>query len=268
MLTRLVRWTMWADIGRSAIVFGQEPSRRMCAVQRMKTWIWLLACLSSLVVGIAHAAPQKDPLAGGRWESLGTQDKVKLARMPIKGSNLFAVRGESVIHSPVAKVASVIYDATRWAEWADAMKEVRILQRGPGTELIVYQSFDMPPLVSDRDTVYKYDMVWQGDRIRIWGSSVRHPRAPKTIGIRSELIIGRWYLTPLGPNRTLLVAEVLMDPRGSLPAWVVNHVQRDYPADTINHIRKQASRADVKPVKLPPRPGQQTAGHPQSPTDS
>ena len=221
------------------------------------------------MVTLAQAAPHKDPLAGGRWESLGTQDKVKLARMAIKGSRLFAVRGESVINAPVAKVASVIHDASRWDEWADAMKEVRILQVGPGTERVVYQSFEMPPLVSSRDTVYKYDLVWEGDRIRIWGSSVKHPRAPKTIGIRSDLIIGRWYLKPMGPNRTHLVAEVLMDPRGSLPAWVVNLVQRDYPADTIKHIRKQAKRADVKPVALPPRPAQRrTAGTPNAPTDS
>ena len=37
-----------------------------------------------------------------------------------------------------------------------------------------------------------------------------------------------------------------MDPKGSLPTWFVNLVQRDYPVDLLAALAKQARRADER----------------------
>ena len=201
----------------------------------------------------AYSAEPSDPMGAGRWESLGALEGVKLARKSIRGNNLFAVRGESVIPHSMDRVATVINDHTRWKEWAHGMISAQLLERANDGTKIVYQAFDMPLLVSDRDTVYSFAMTWEGDRLKILGQSVPHPKAPPTVGIRTNLIAGRWFLEPMGPQKTHLVLEVLMDPKGSLPSWLVNIVQRDYPADTINQLKAQLHKPDIRTHPLPPR---------------
>ena len=61
-----------------------------------------------------------------------------------------------------------------------------------------------------------------------------------------NLVVGRWFLRPLGPNKTDLTIEVLMDPKGYLPSWFVNIVQRDYPIDTLTALRRQTSKRNIK----------------------
>ena len=62
-----------------------------------------------------------------------------------------------------------------------------------------------------------------------------------------RLIAGDWYMKPLAPNKTRVILEVLMDPRGSLPVWFVNIVQRDYPVNALGGLRRQTAKPDIKP---------------------
>ena len=212
-----------------------------------------LSCLCATAVS-AYGEEKLDPIGAGSWEKLGTKDGVKQARKRIKGNDLFAVRGEAVLEHPLDRVATVINDHTRWNEWAKAVTSSKLLARDQSGDKIVYQAFDMPMLISDRDTVYKFGMKWQGQTLKIVGQSVEHPQAPPTVGIRTKLITGRWSLSPEGPQRTRLVLEVLMDPMGRLPSWLVNIVQRNYPADTITNLRAQLRRPDLEILPLPTRP--------------
>ena len=62
-----------------------------------------------------------------------------------------------------------------------------------------------------------------------------------------SLLEGRWFLRKTETGKTHLVLEILMDPKGALPTWFVNMVQRDYPVGMLKALAKQALRSDVKP---------------------
>jgi hypothetical protein len=42
------------------------------------------------------------------------------------------------------------------------------------------------------------------------------------------------------------VAEVMVDPRGSVPTFLVNMVQRSWPFQTLTALRKQVAKPDIK----------------------
>jgi hypothetical protein len=60
---------------------------------------------------------------------------------------------------------------------------------------------------------------------------------------------GRYLLEPIDDGQhTRLTVELHADPKGALPAFVVNFFQKDWAHQTLVGIRKQAAR------RLPPPP--------------
>jgi hypothetical protein len=186
----------------------------------------------------------KSVLGKGNWEFLETKKGIRLSRKLVGKSGLFAVRGEAVVKSPIGKVATVIHDETRWTEWTNVMG-AKLVKLHSDNRKTVYQSFDMPMVVSDRDVVYTYGVWEMGETIFISGKSGSVKGNIQTIGVRMNLLAGDWYLTPTAKGHTRVVLEVLMDPKGYLPVWFVNVVQRDYPLNTLLGLQKQSAKAGV-----------------------
>lgn len=212
---------------------------------------WFIA-IALLMVNVSVASPRgADPLGDGFWERLGTEEGVVLKRKKIKGTKLFAVRGEATIDSPISRVASVLCDHTRWVEWTQSMTEAKLLSKGADGEKIVYQAFKMPAIIANRDVVYAFKLMKRDGYIEFNGASRPGLPSHPTNGVRMNLVVGRWFLKPIDELRTHLILEVLMDPRGYLPSWFVNIVQRDYPVDTLTALRRQAKKSDIQALPLP-----------------
>jgi len=193
--------------------------------------------------------PPKSALAKGNWEYLETKKGIKLYRKEVGNKGLFAVRGEAIVDESVEKIASVLYDESRWTEWTQ-IASGRLLKLRSDNRKVVYQAFDLPFILSDRDVVYTFG-VWKlpDGTTYISGKTEAADEnvGPDTIGVRAKLIAGDWYMKPLSPKKTRVVLEVLMDPRGSLPVWFVNIVQRDYPVRALGGLQRQAAKSDIKP---------------------
>lgn len=189
----------------------------------------------------------KSRLGKGNWEYLETKKDIRLSRKLVGDGGLFAVRGETVVKSPIGKVISAVYDETRWTEWTKIMG-AKLLKLHSDNQKTVYQSFDMPMVLSDRDVIYTFGVWETGETTFIsgWTNPAVVVNEPKTIGVRMNLVAGDWYLTPTKDGHTHVILEVLMDPKGILPAFFVNIAQRDYPVTTLVGLKKQAAKPGVK----------------------
>ena len=193
-----------------------------------------------------------DPLGNQPWELLGSEDGVLLKRKTVKGSELFAVRGEILIKSPIEKVAAVICDFNRWIEWTKDMSSVKDLGITKENAKIVYQSFDMPAFIDNREVIYGFKLTPLKHGFLVIGKGEKGlPEFHRENHTRMELILGRWKLMPSKQNYTTVELDVLMDPKGSLPSWFVNIVQRSYPADTLNALARQTKKPDIVALKNP-----------------
>jgi len=217
----------------------------------LRTLVFSSLFLAQLLVAPNGTAAGPDPFGPGPWEQLGTSKGVKLGRKLMPNSELFAVRGETTIPASPEKVASVICDPSRWKEWTRSMMGAGVIEDLSAQSRVVFQTFDLPFPVRDRDVVYQYEWRRNGQTIEVEGRNATPVNAPKSIGVRMNLVIGRWFLNPAPNNQTHLVLEILMDPRGSLPSWFVNLVQRNYPTDTLNALKAQVQKPDIQALSLP-----------------
>ena len=79
--------------------------------------------------------------------------------------------------------------------------------------------------------------------------SVEHPKKPvQDCCVRGQAF-GTFYRFEAlpGQNKTRLEVEVHTDPKGSLPSWLVNLVQKSWPRDTLMGLLKEAQKPEITP---------------------
>jgi hypothetical protein len=89
------------------------------------------AAVAALFVLALHAFAAR-PESHDDWIPVSTDHGVTTFRREVPGSGIVAVKGEGALDAPVWKVASVLLDTRRAAEWVDSLKESRVVRRlGP-----------------------------------------------------------------------------------------------------------------------------------------
>ena len=189
------------------------------------------------------------------WEEINDKDGVKVFRKEVAGSDVVAFKGDTIADGSVARILWILVDNEHRIEWVDRLYENKELERVSAHEYIVYQAFKLPIFISNRDYVYrgKAKRVNGTDQVELHLASTVHPKAPETIGVRANLINSRYLLTPVdGGKRTRIEVEIHTDPRGLLPTWLVNLIQKSWPLKTLKGIKAQLKKPHVKDYPLPP----------------
>ena len=207
----------------------------------------LLLVVAALFATAAVATPRTSVADAGGWETLRRDDGIVVQRKEVAGSPFVAFRGEGDVNAPLLLVGSVLVDVARSREWVDSVADSRVLRRLGDAEYVTYAHIGMPVLMSDREFVT--DVVLAADAatktLTIRMHSVDDPSAPRTDYVRGILADGSWVLTSMdGGSRTHVAAEIHADPRGAIPAWLVNLFQKNWGYNTLMSLRKQVAKRD------------------------
>lgn len=191
-----------------------------------------------------------DASGGVTWDLNGDEDGIETFTGSVAGSDFFAFRGAGAVDAPIAKVANVLIDTTRHPEWVPNFGGIRILEDVSKEEKVIYRHVLTPAVIDDRDFVLKVHVHTdeESGHLLVDIKSTKHPKAPPTEDkVRGVIHKNSGYrLWPIdGGRRTMVVFTIHVDPRGDVPAWIVNTFQDGHPRNTIKNIRAQAAKADV-----------------------
>jgi hypothetical protein len=183
------------------------------------------------------------------WVEVGRSDGVVVLRQEIPGDPVFAYRGQGILDAPFGKLISVALDVKRQPEWVNRLEAARILREITPLHRIVYLKVDSPWPVSDRDFVIesKYTLDRDKHQFLLEAHSVEDPSMPpQDCCVRGIVHRNRSEFTASPDGlQTKVDAEAHVDPKGSLPAWVINLVQKTFPHKSIRGLLKQVGKADV-----------------------
>jgi hypothetical protein len=154
-----------------------------------------------------------------------------------------------MVDAPVRTVALVLLDDDRAPEWVDSLAEARVVRVLSPTEYVEYNHASMPLIVSDREFVNTVSMAADpaAKTVLIRSVPVEDASIPKTRIVRG--LLDATYTLESVDGRTRLTVEIASDPKGWLPAWLVNFFQKDWARNTIEGIRAQCRKKDLKPPK-------------------
>ena len=227
---------------RSAAAKAILKAKGFAEVLNAGAWTQTLLLLLTLVATPALAEPE--------WEKLSEEDGITSYRKIIPGSPIVAIKGETVLDEGMAKVVGVLENVEREVEWMADLAESYNIEKITESDRWEYNRTKTPWPLKDRDFVIHTLTTLERKpepvlTIRMF--SGKNPKKPEVSGaVRGELIDSRFVLSSIGPRQTRFICEIQADPKGIIPKWVVNLFQKSWPQTTIQGLRKQLQKSDIR----------------------
>lgn len=186
----------------------------------------------------------------GRWKLIKRRRNIRVYQMKVPGSKLIAVRGDAVFNYPITKVMHLLNDVPSKVKWVNRMVVSKIIERKSPTNYVTYTRFKFPWPVASRDFVIETKLVVYPKKKKIirYQYSVVHPKAPKQQKgiVRAQLHYSRYIIRSMaGGKKTRMRAEGYGDPKGSIPSFIVNFIQRSWPMRSMKGIKKQLDTGKI-----------------------
>lgn len=175
---------------------------------------------------------------GAAWE-LQRNDEEAMAYSRIdKASGLQICRVETVMKASLNALVALQRDAAQIPKWMDGVKSSTVV-READDYYITHTLVPSPWPVKDRDSVVRSDVHQQDDgTVVIEFASVPDVVPPQKNHERVQNVKGCWRFTPLRDGKTRVEYEVMVDPGGKLPAWLVNRFALDVPYNSIKIMHR------------------------------
>jgi len=156
------------------------------------------------------------------WENIkNSQELVAFKRKTDSGIHLIKAIAE-MDRSP-EEVFNIIWDYERKHEWDEMLLESTLVQEFESDLRVLYNRFHAPWPVSERDFVFaskKY--IEDSGSILVVGCSVDAGVPERNKTVRGEILASGFYIEKLSETRCRVTYLVNVDPKGSLPTWLVN----------------------------------------------
>jgi hypothetical protein len=201
----------------------------------------------SVILALAFLSVAR-PVRADDWQLMGSQKGIEFYRREMPGGHITAFKGKGRVEAPLWKVASILLDTRRASEWVSGLKESRVVRHLGPSRYIEYNRVGGPFIMKDRDFVsdVRIDVDPQARTFALVYQPTGDGAAPVTRAVRGEILAGRFQATSVeSGQRTELTAEVQCDPKGIIPAWIVNFFQKNWPIQTFEGIRVQAAKPDI-----------------------
>ncbi|CAG9312302.1 unnamed protein product [Blepharisma stoltei] len=158
------------------------------------------------------------------WEHLGDDNNVESDRLMTE-SGIHLIKAVGLINRTPQQIFDVIWDYQHKSEWDDMCLENILVQEFTPDFRVQYQRFWAPWPINQRDFVFASKVIRTDGDILITGKSIETELAPEKSGIvRGSINTSGFYLQSLGENLTRITYLVCVDPKGSIPTWVVNQL--------------------------------------------
>lgn len=210
---------------------------------------WLIALLlwQEINTSTGHASEKTEA-----WEEVSQSENLTVYRKKMQDSSIFAYKGEAILQAPLERVLGAVMDTPRRTEWMERVIESKTLKSLGLMEKLDLMVTHVPWPLENRDFVFRsvlqYDRMLKKAILRL--ESIHDPSFPspkKTI--RGWIHHAAFEMTAVTDFSTRVVAESHIDPKGWIPSWIINLVQKSFPRKTMNRLTVQSLKPDVKPFQ-------------------
>ena len=170
------------------------------------------------------------------WEDLGVDDGVRKSQM-LTDAGIQMARAIGEINHSAEEICTFLLDHKRRKSYQKTSLEVSPVQTYSDKFQILYELYDMPWPVSNRDFVRAIKVVDREDGLLFVGKSIDGVVPEKDGVVRAEIIASGYYLRRIRPNTTEVTYLIAADPKGLIPNIIVNSLA-EKECSTLSKIRK------------------------------
>lgn len=188
---------------------------------------------------------------GQKWEKSHSDSGLTVYTSKVPNSNLVGFKMTGVVASNVRPLMATLRNVERSAEWTPELINKKTIENISDNEAITYSLNNLPWPLSNRDFILHNKLYLSQDKklLYVISESVKHKDYPvKDDTVRAWIHYSNIGLRPINDKQTYVEWTLHVDPKGSLPAWLVNFYQSRYP---INFFITATKRANQVPLSLP-----------------
>ncbi|VAW65835.1 hypothetical protein MNBD_GAMMA08-719 [hydrothermal vent metagenome] len=184
------------------------------------------------------------------WQLVADENNIQVYVLNTDHSDIVKAKVKGRINAPLHKIKSIIDDIDHRHEWIPYLKISKALSEYQYNKRIEYSHFKTPWPASDRDFVYEIELVLETENKLIYKmASVESTLMPiDEDKIRADLFETVYTLTALDKENTAVMLTFHADPKGWVPNWIVNIIQRKFPYRILKNLNARLNGADREGV--------------------
>ncbi len=159
-------------------------------------------------------------------------------------SSIKEVKVVATFDTEVDKFMSVLNNVPAYTDWVYKCGKARRLKTITKNEFIYYVTSDVPFPMKDRDIIIHskqwFDPEIQGYRTRSVGLPAFIDEEAKYV--RVPMLSSNWAIQPTEDDKVKVEYQILTEPGGSLPIWLVNLAITSGPLKTMKGLAKYLAR--------------------------
>lgn len=197
----------------------------------------LTTLLAVLLVLAAMPALASD----GEWVLVTDRDGIQVFRQDDGDSRLKTFRGVADLRvNDFNAIGALLDDYDAVASFMHMVSEIRDLKRSSPFQRDVYVTTRLPWPVKDRDAPLRVTFYQERDTLDlVMPFSLNETGYPQQAHyVRMPQMEGYYRFSPGEPGKVQVTIEVVLDPGGSLPAWLANIILRDIPYFSLRRLQR------------------------------
>jgi len=191
----------------------------------------------------------------GGWKKNGHKNGYTLYSRKNAESKILPIKVEGVLNASIGSIMENLRTIEGSEIWTpDLLMKTTLEEKSP-SRAITYSLTDMPWPLYDRRLVLDNELLLDKKRklLFVLSKTVDFPSAP-TPKYTIEAYVGysNMGFRPIAKNKTYVELTAFIDPKGSIPAWLINFYQDKWPIDFLEALEERANKHNA-----PLRPGLQ-----------
>lgn len=175
------------------------------------------------------------------WELVKDSDNIQTYTIVSDKTDIVKAKARAVFDASLVDVKTVLNEVGERYLWVPYLLESSIISELNENKRIEYSLFKAPWPASNRDFVYSHEIVETSDKSIFYKmESVSLKQQAEISGVvRGEVMESSYRLKSVGNNKTEIELIYHVDPKGWLPNWIVNIIQRALPYKILFNLRNK-----------------------------
>jgi len=186
------------------------------------------------------------------WKLAKDKQGIKIYTRSLEGSKLKEFKAYTELNTSIEILAEVLMDVEHYTDWTENIKHSKLLKEISDKEIIIYSELKVPWPFDNRDAVYLDIFQWDASKRTLY---VRIESLPEYLEenrgiVRIPYAKGYWKVEKTGNNKLKITIQMIVDPGGSIPAWLVNAFVVDSPFETLKGLKEVINDKKYKDIKF------------------
>ena len=186
------------------------------------------------------------------WQLKKQESGISVYTRTAENSSFKELKSQVQIKTSLSSIIALLNDWDSYPQWVYKCGKSNTIKKINETELIHYQTLIAPWPVDDRDFVVNVKLSQDAKTKTVYQKAVCIPDyIPKVDGhVRITEFKALWTITPLKNGMVNVEYQLLVDPGGNIPAWLVNLAVVDGPFETTFHLKEWVMKAKYQNAKF------------------